>query len=80
MFHRIKYLGYRHILEAKWKVVGILAAVMVDIKRRVPLAIPSAACTVPIRGLEFEAVGLGINNITASCAEWWVPWWNTAES
>ena len=67
-------------MEAKWEVVRILAAVMVDIKRRVPLAIPSAACTVPICGLKLEAVALGINNITASCTEWWVPCWNGAES
>jgi hypothetical protein len=73
LFHRIKYVGYGNILEAKWKVMRVLAAVMVDIKRRIPLAVPSAACTVPIRGLELEAVALGINNITASCAEWWVP-------
>jgi len=60
--------------------VRVLAGVVVDVEGRISLAIPCAACAVPVRGLELEADALGIDYVPASCAEWWSPLWSGAES
>lgn len=69
LFEGIQNLVNVNVLQPKCHAIAVFAGVRFGVVVRVAVAVPSATGSMPVRTLQFEAIAIGINNITTTSAE-----------